>query len=73
MFSVGNREHAKYYTERLPWYLNKYILRRDVEPFEPLYQFSDPEARRASSVARQDVNDFDKDAKTAQAYNNPTT
>lgn len=39
VFSVTNRAHAGYFTKKLPWYLNKYILRRDVEPFPPLYQF----------------------------------
>ncbi|KAL1623784.1 hypothetical protein SLS54_004245 [Diplodia seriata] len=39
VFSVGNREHAQYYARKLPWYLNKYILRKDVPPFPPLYQF----------------------------------
>ncbi|EOD52179.1 putative plastidic glucose transporter 4 protein [Neofusicoccum parvum UCRNP2] len=39
VFSVGNREHAQYYTKKLPWYMKKYILRRDVPPFPPLYQF----------------------------------
>ncbi|KAH9886117.1 hypothetical protein F4778DRAFT_759067 [Xylariomycetidae sp. FL2044] len=38
VFDVGNREHAKYYMEKLPWYFNKFILRRDVAPFPPLYQ-----------------------------------
>ncbi|KAB2579763.1 Sugar/inositol transporter [Lasiodiplodia theobromae] len=41
VFSVGNREHAQYYARKLPWYLNKYILRKDVEPYPPLYQFHD--------------------------------
>jgi hypothetical protein len=41
VFNVGNREHAKYYTQKMPWYFQKHVLRRDVEPFEPLYQFSD--------------------------------
>jgi hypothetical protein len=40
VFNVGNRQHAKYYIEKLPWYANKF-LRRDVPPFEPLYQFAD--------------------------------
>ena len=39
VFSVTNRAHAGYYTKKLPWYLNKYILQRDVEPFAPLYHF----------------------------------
>lgn len=58
VFNVGNREHSKYYTQKLPWYMNKHVLRRDVEPFEPLYQFADPEAeseRRASMARRSSV------------------
>lgn len=52
VFSVGNREHAKYYTEKLPWYMNKYLLRKDVAPYEELYQFADPaaESERKASV-----------------------
>ncbi|KAF2269108.1 MFS sugar transporter-like protein [Lojkania enalia] len=41
VFSVGNREHARYYQEKLPWYFQKHILRKDVVPMEPLYQFHD--------------------------------
>jgi sugar porter (SP) family MFS transporter len=41
VFSVRNRDHAGYYAKKLPWYLNKYMLRRDVEPFPPLYKFAD--------------------------------
>lgn len=39
VFSVGNREHAGYYSRKLPWYFDKFILRKDVRPFPPLYQF----------------------------------
>ncbi|SMY29771.1 unnamed protein product [Zymoseptoria tritici ST99CH_1A5] len=41
VFNVGNREHAKYYTEKMPWYFNKWVLRRDVPRFEPLLRFAD--------------------------------
>ncbi|EKG11171.1 Sugar/inositol transporter [Macrophomina phaseolina MS6] len=41
VFSVGNREHAQYYMKKLPWYFDKHIMRRDVQPFPPLYQFHD--------------------------------
>ena len=56
VFEVGNREHAKYYSGKLPWYFGKYIARRDMEPYEPLYQFYDDDGntkhhtRRASSA-----------------------
>ena len=36
--------------DKLPWYLNKHILRRDVDPVPPLYQF-DEYQQRAASVA----------------------
>jgi hypothetical protein len=39
VFNVGNREHASYYRAKLPWYFNKHVLRRDVEPVEPLFEF----------------------------------
>jgi MFS family permease len=38
VFDVGNRQFAAYYTKKLPWYFNKKILRRDVEPMEPLFE-----------------------------------
>ena len=44
VFNVGNREHAKYYMEALPWYMEKYVLRKDVPPMEPLCQVYDDEA-----------------------------
>ncbi|KAG4429914.1 hypothetical protein IFR05_014603 [Cadophora sp. M221] len=37
IFSVRVRDHARYYHKILPWYFNKWILRRDVEPRELLY------------------------------------
>ncbi|KAH7234106.1 hypothetical protein B0J15DRAFT_571730 [Fusarium solani] len=40
VFNVTNREHAGYYTRKLPWYLKKYLLRQDVPPFPPLYEFA---------------------------------
>jgi hypothetical protein len=38
---VGNRQFASYYRARLPWYLQKKVLRRDVPPMEPLYELHD--------------------------------
>ncbi|WWC71168.1 uncharacterized protein I206_105121 [Kwoniella pini CBS 10737] len=38
VFSIGNREHALYYKNKLPWYFQKYILRKQVEDYPPLYQ-----------------------------------
>lgn len=38
VFSIGNREHAKYYFDKAPYYINKNILRRDVAPVAPLYE-----------------------------------
>merc|ERR1739841_328365 len=42
-FNVGNRAHSSYYAKKLPWYFNKHILRRDVEPAQPLFSWGDPE------------------------------
>lgn len=57
VFSVTNRAHAGYYTKKLPWYLNKFILRRDVEPFAPLYHFeselNDLPSKRQAQPATQ--------------------
>lgn len=41
VFDVGNREFARYYRNKLPWYMQKHILRKNVEPVEPLIQFGD--------------------------------
>ncbi|KAI6812207.1 putative MFS myo-inositol transporter [Hortaea werneckii] len=43
VFNVGNRAHSSYYAKKLPWYFNKHILRRDVEPAQPLFSWGDPE------------------------------
>lgn len=39
VFTIKNRDHATYYKDKLPWYLSKYVLRKDVPPVEPLYHF----------------------------------
>lgn len=43
VFSVGNRPHASYYRNKLPWYVQKNILRKDVAPMPPLYDFGEDE------------------------------
>jgi hypothetical protein len=48
VFSIGNREHARYYKNKLPWYLRKYILRRKVEPYPDLYQLGSGESAQKS-------------------------
>jgi Sugar (and other) transporter len=37
VFGFKSRSHAAYYAEKLPWYLKKYALRKDFEPFPTLY------------------------------------
>jgi hypothetical protein len=54
VFNVGNREHFRYYKDKLPWYAQKYILRQDPPPMEPLFQFHD-EVAVSSSVERGGV------------------
>jgi hypothetical protein len=53
VFNVGNREHARYYQEKLPWYAQKYILRKDPPPMEPLFQFHDMPAHTGGAGAPQ--------------------
>lgn len=69
VFSVKNRAHVDYYTKKLPWYLNKFILRRDVEPFPPLYQFDNeivptkdhqPVASHNEGILSQSTSDDEK-------------
>lgn len=37
VFSVKNRDHARYYAQRLPWTVKR-ILGKDVDPMPPLYE-----------------------------------
>ncbi|WDK21805.1 hypothetical protein CGRA01v4_13095 [Colletotrichum graminicola] len=41
VFSVRSRDHAEYYSSKIPWYANKYLLRRDVKPFPALYELAE--------------------------------
>ncbi|KAK3066722.1 hypothetical protein LTR53_016811 [Teratosphaeriaceae sp. CCFEE 6253] len=41
VFDVGNREHFNYYRQKLPWYMNRWILRRDVPHMQPLIHTQD--------------------------------
>jgi MFS family permease len=41
VFDVGNHAFSKYYRQKLPWYMKKHVLRQDVPPMEPLFQFRD--------------------------------
>ncbi|SPO39294.1 related to arabinose-proton symporter [Pseudozyma flocculosa] len=38
VFSVSNRRHAGYFAKKLPWYTDKYLFRRSVADFPPLYE-----------------------------------
>ncbi|KAK7431352.1 hypothetical protein QQZ08_002123 [Neonectria magnoliae] len=37
VFSMRNRDHARYYAQRLPWYFKR-MMNRDVDPMPPLYR-----------------------------------
>lgn len=39
VFSVGNREFARYYAARVPWYVRTKVLGREGGVVEPLYRF----------------------------------
>jgi MFS family permease len=41
VFDVGNRQFASYYSAKLPWYLLKKVLRRDVPAYPALYELQD--------------------------------
>lgn len=69
VFNVGNRQHSKYYAEKLPWYTGKYIFRRDMMPIAPLYQFDEEPATRHNSVAAQPATDMKADLKDYQSGN----
>ena len=38
VFEVATTAHAKYYLESVPWYIQKYVKRGDVEPREDLVE-----------------------------------
>ncbi|PSN64692.1 plastidic glucose transporter 4 [Corynespora cassiicola Philippines] len=57
VFDIGNRQHATYYREKLPWYFQTKVLRQDVPPMEPLYQTNDdpiPHDARGGVSAKED-------------------
>jgi hypothetical protein len=37
-------------TEKLPWYFDKYIMRRDIMPITPMYEFEEETETRHNSV-----------------------
>ncbi|KAL5435013.1 hypothetical protein PMIN07_006721 [Paraphaeosphaeria minitans] len=39
VFNVGNREFSRHYARKLPWYMQKRVLGKDVPSMEPLYRF----------------------------------
>ncbi|KAI9376102.1 hypothetical protein BJX61DRAFT_553123 [Aspergillus egyptiacus] len=39
VFSVPTRQHIAHYTEMLPWYFKKWVLRADVPPQKQLYEY----------------------------------
>jgi len=53
VFNVGNRQHAKYYSEKLPWYFGKHVMRRDMMPVPPMYEFEEETETRHNSVIDQ--------------------
>jgi len=57
VFNVGNRQHGKYYLDKLPWYFNKRVLRRDVAPVPPLYEFGESFHQPAADNTRFDASD----------------
>lgn len=57
VFDVGNREFSAYYRKKLPWYMQKHILRRDVEPMEPLFELH--EKGTGSDYVREPVGGAD--------------
>lgn len=46
VFDVGNRQFSAYYRKKLPWYFQKHILRKDIEPMEPLFDLHEQGSRR---------------------------
>lgn len=55
VFGVRNRDHGKYYLDKLPWYMRKHVLRQDVEHFPPLYRFAENQGLVEGSDAQRVV------------------
>ncbi|KFA68285.1 hypothetical protein S40285_06633 [Stachybotrys chlorohalonatus IBT 40285] len=55
VFGMTNRRHSGYYLRKLPWYVNKYVLRRDVSAFPPLYDFAEEPIHRNEKLQAQHV------------------
>ncbi|KAF7560368.1 hypothetical protein G7046_g3784 [Stylonectria norvegica] len=54
VFSMRNRDHARYYAQRLPWYFKK-MFGRDVAPMPPLYNVEgETQEKRASTASQSD-------------------
>ncbi|UNI15982.1 hypothetical protein JDV02_002463 [Purpureocillium takamizusanense] len=66
VFSVKNRDHGGYYLRKLPWYVNKHVLRRDVDAFPPLYQFAEERVHEEKHgyIAQQGSSDSEKGVRT---------
>jgi hypothetical protein len=56
VFDVGNRQFASYYRAKLPWYIQKKVLRRDPAPMEPLYELHDETPVRQDYSCGGDTN-----------------
>lgn len=59
VFGMTNRTHSQYYMRKMPWYVNKYALRKDVDPFPPLYDFEEEVAAqtetKGTAIAHQET------------------
>ncbi|CAE6999298.1 hypothetical protein P3342_000997 [Pyrenophora teres f. teres] len=53
VFDVGNRQFSAYYRKKLPWYVRKHVLRKNVEPMEPLFELHEKSTGR--DYAREPV------------------
>ncbi|KZL70342.1 plastidic glucose transporter 4 [Colletotrichum tofieldiae] len=55
VFSVRSRDHAEYYSSKIPWYAKKYLLRRDVEPFPALYELAEDDPHHHDGTHKASV------------------
>lgn len=62
VFAVRNRDHAQYYAKKAPWYVNKYLLRRDVAPFPALYEVDDHHEGHHETQEKSVVQQAERDA-----------
>jgi hypothetical protein len=60
VFDVGNKQFARYYTAKLPWYFQTKVLRQEIAPLPPLYELHDETLVGQDYSVRESTNKYDE-------------